>query len=306
MPIKKPSSVVTIVLTWNSADFIEECLSSLIKSSYPTNILVVDNNSSDNTREVISKKFPKIKLVNSGSNIGYAGGNNFGIKIAQKENPEYIFLLNPDATVQKDCLKNLISRMNSEKDVGLASPIILYNDSKVIWYAGSSINWHNGVTSHIGANEIDEGQYSNNLHTERANGCAMIIRASKLREVGLMDEHYFLYYEETDWSVRFSNAGYSIGLVPAAITWHKASSSTGGHKSALYHYYMTRNRLYFMSKFTESRSKYFFARSIIGSWFSLVAILRKFGVTVFKNCLRGVAAGYYDYSKSKFGRRKTI
>jgi GT2 family glycosyltransferase len=296
--------VVSLVLTWNSADCITECLKSLQDSHLRTEIVVVDNDSKDNTREIIGSQFPTVRCINTRANLGYAGGNNVGIKYALEElNATYIFILNPDATIDPNCLNKLVARMKSEKRLAGVSPIIYKHGSKEIWYAGSDINWKTGATPHIGFRETDVNKYRKNKYTQRLNGCAMLLRTEAVKEVGLMDEKYFLYYEETDWSVRFTKAGYMLGLEPSARADHQVSTSTGGSTSPLYQYYMSRNKLYFIHKFQPRRFHSFVWHSTLHYAVDLLRIFHHRGFMVTYKIAKARARGYKDYWMSNFGKQ---
>ncbi len=303
MKIKKPK-IVSIVLTWNSADTIEECLNSLDRSSYKTDIIVVDNNSSDKTRDIILKKFPTIKLINTNVNLGYAGGNNVGIAQAINKHAEYIFILNPDAKVHVDCVNQLLKRIQDEKDLAGVSPKIYHSGSNEIYFAGSLIHWHNGVTTQPGG--ADRGQFNSTLYTERLSGCAMLLSVRAIKKVGIMDERFFLYYEETDWSISFQKAGFKLGLVVDALVWHKASSSTGGFLSPLYHYYMTRNKLLFIQKRRPLMLPLVILLSSLNNIYKLTIISKKYGLKKASLIMRAILEGYFDFVIRKFGRRDTI
>jgi GT2 family glycosyltransferase len=296
-------SVVTIVLTWNSEDFVEECLGSLQASRYPTGVLVVDNDSSDGTRDLVGTRFSDVRLVNSGANLGYAGGNNLGMRLVLKEAaPDYVFVLNPDASVSPDCIGTMVERMERDQTLAIASPVIYYHGTDRIWYAGSRVNWWTGATPQIGSNTSGV-THSFAPYTDRANGCALMARTSAVGRVGLMEERYFLYYEEADWSTRFIRAGYRVGLVADAAVWHQNSASTGGGTNPLYQYYMTRNRLLFMSKFQPSRRLSTYVFSICNSCRNLGIIWRKTSTSRARLCGDAILKGYVDFRHGAFGHQ---
>lgn len=299
----KNPKVVTLVLTWNSADFITECLDSVLNSMFQTDVLVVDNNSADSTREIISERYPHIRIVNTGSNLGYSGGNNLGILHARVDNPKYILILNPDAKLDPACIGKLVSNAETNRSNAVVSPVIYFSDSRRIWYAGSEINWKDGTTPQPGYGDLDIGQFDNVSTTGRANGCAMLVRCSAIDRVGLMDENFFLYYEETDWSVRFIRAGYKIGFEPSAKVWHAVSSSTGGNLGFVYNYYMTRNRLYFMNKYGQKISPLVLMRLFLQSGFRLIVVFKKHRAKIFWCVCYAQLKGYLDYSKRKLGKQ---
>lgn len=297
------NSVTTIILTWNSASFIADCLRSVIDSGFPTNIVVVDNDSSDNTRALVSRKFPEVTLINTGDNLGYAGGNNYAMRLLMAGPADYFFILNPDATIYPGCLEMLQKRMESEPQLAAASPMVYQSSDKRIWDAGGEINWKNGQTPHIGDGQLDTGQFDTKAYTARMNGCAMLVRKSVLQTVGLFDESYFLYFEETDWSVACLNAGYKLGFVPQAKAYHAASAATGGQHSPVYEYYLTRNRLYFMHKHRDKASKSYLLRISYVQCYNLLATLRVYGWKPFLRALRYQVLGTRDYFLSHLGRQ---
>jgi len=295
--VKRKPKVVSIVLTWNAADFVCQALDSLQKSSFPTEILVIDNDSADATRDVVTANFPDVKLINTGENLGYAGGNNFGIEVALEENPDYIFILNPDAFVDANCLATLVQRMESERSVAAVSPIIYNAESRQPWFAGSWIRWRTGETVQIST--IDAKQ----KYTERINGCAVLVRANAIQKTGLMDARYFLYYEESDWSVRFTARGYKNGLEPNAVAWHNVSSSTGGGLSPLYQYYMARNRLLFVKKHRPNFLPIVMFSSLHIAYHDIILISKRSGLANAIRCAKAMMRGQMDFFFGRFGRR---
>ncbi|RJQ35840.1 glycosyltransferase family 2 protein [Candidatus Microgenomates bacterium] len=300
----KQPLVYTIVLTWNSKEFIEKCINSVLASTYPTEILIIDNNSTDGTEEYIRKKFNSVKFIQNNKNLGYAGGNNVGIREALKMKADFIFILNPDATIAQNCISELVNTMLLDTEIGMASPKIYYQSNpKKIWFAGGIIDWKKGLTPHIGYNEVDRGQYNSNSYMDRVCGCAVMIRTESLNKIGLLDENYFLYFEETDLSVRFTNNRYKLLYVSEAECWHKTSSSTGGHFSPLYQYYMTRNNLYFMSKYGGKYSYIFllhFLNRNVKNIFQIIIVKKNKSLPVIISLLKGVM----DYYLHNFGKQR--
>ena len=252
--------VVTIVLGYHSRDYVGDCIESVLASRVPSRVLFVDNASGDGSDDYIRERFAgrDVEVLQSGSNLGYAGGNNVGIRAAMKWNPEFILVLNPDTVLDPECIGRLVAVLEQQPNAGLASPMIHYaGGEKRIWYAGSDMDWDRGISGHIGLGHTDDGSYGPAGPTFRACGAAMLARTSAIEKVGLMDDVYFLYYEEIDWSMRFKEAGYEIWFVPEAVCHHAVGSSTDGADSALYRYYMTRNNLLFMSRFGGAHERTF-------------------------------------------------
>jgi len=204
-------------------------------------VIVVDNASQQDEASLIAKQYPHVKAIRSNKNLGFAGGNNLGIKAAKGK---YLFLINNDTIFNGFHVEALINRLESSSNIGIICPKIRFTwGNKIIQYAGythlSTITVRNRA---IGFGEEDKGQYNTAHPTPYAHGAAMLIKREAITKVGLMPECYFLYYEELDWSMMFTRAGYEIWYDPACTIYHKESQSTGLN-SPLRTYYITRNRL---------------------------------------------------------------
>lgn len=240
--------VVVIVLNWNGSADTLCCLESLEKVTYPgCEVLVVDNGSTDESVAILRRAFPHVNLIETGQNLGFVGGNNVGLEYARGSGAEYALLLNNDTEVAPDFLDHLVAAAESDGQVGITGPSIYYFDEPdTFWSAGGSIDWKKGVTSMIGINQIEQGQYGTQPHlVDFVTGCALLIKMDVVNKVGMLDPRFFLYYEETEWCVRVRNAGYDILHVPASKIWHKISP-VAREASPMVHYYMTRNRLLFL------------------------------------------------------------
>lgn len=204
-------------------------------------VIVVDNASKNREAETISQRYPLVKVIKSERNLGFAGGNNLGIQAAQGR---YLFLINNDTIFKEFNIQALIDRLESSPDIGIVCPKIRFAwNNNPIQFAGYSKLSRITVRNYaIGFNEEDHGQYDTAHSTPYAHGAAMLIRREVINKVGLMPECYFLYYEEIDWSMMFTRAGYQIWYEPKCTIFHKESQTTGQH-SPLRTYYLTRNRL---------------------------------------------------------------
>lgn len=238
--------VSIITVNYNQAQVTLEMIASLRHLSYPNvEIIVVDNASRPEEPNVIGI-LPGIKLLCAEKNLGFAGGNNLGIKEAEGE---YLFFLNNDTEVDPGALEPLVTLFTQQAKAGIASPKILYHESgEQIQYAGSKgMNPWTGRSVTIGALERDSGQYDAVYKTPIIDGAAMMVPARVVREVGLMPEIYFLYYEELDWCEIIKRNGYESFYVGTAKVYHKESMSVG--KSSLVKtYYMNRNRLLYIRR----------------------------------------------------------
>ena len=240
--------VSIILLNWNGAEDTLECLSSLKLIDYDNyEIIVVDNNSSDPDFEIIQNRSGDSidKIIRNDKNLGFAGGNNVGIQYALENGAEFIMLLNNDTVVEKDFLSNLINDCDDYLQTGLYTPMINYFSNKnIIWSAGGYISKikASGFSSGTNRNDIE---FSENSYCTFASGCCMLIRREVFEKIGLLNENYFLYLEDTDFCYRITNAGYKILYVGSSKIYHKVSSTTSKSNSLLPLYFSLRNRLYF-------------------------------------------------------------
>jgi len=240
--------VLIVVLNWNGLADTLACLESMRRLEYPAyEVLVVDNGSSDGSPAAIRERFPDVTLIETGENLGFAGGNNVGIRHALEIGADYVLLLNNDTEVSPDFLSRLVDAAEADSQVGMAGPTIYYYDRpEVIWSAGGEIDWRRGCTRMVGLDERDDGQFGGApREVDFITGCAVLVRATALRQAGLLDERFFMYYEEVEWCVRTRRAGFRIVHVPQAHIWHKIAPSAQSDSPRV-HYYMTRNRLLFL------------------------------------------------------------
>jgi len=240
--------VVIIVLNWNNPANTLECLASLAHVDCPPHeIVVVDNGSSDDSARVIRAAYPCVPVIETGDNLGYVGGNNVGLEYARTVHADYVLLLNNDTEVAPDFLGLLVAATETSPAVGVVGPTIYYFDQPdVIWSAGGAIDWSRGRTRMIGLDQVDQGQFGESPRpVDFVTGCALLARMSVVKQVGLLDPRFFAYYEETEWCVRVTHAGFKILHVPQARIWHKISP-VAREAAPQVNYYMTRNRLLFL------------------------------------------------------------
>ena len=217
-------------------------------------VIVVDNGSMENEASILQERYPNIIVIRSDKNLGFAGGNNFGIKAAKGK---YIYLTNNDTVFKDFNPEVLIKRLEFSPKIGMVCPKIRFAwANNPIQYAGytplSSITVRNYA---IGFGEEDNGQYDTAHQTPYAHGAAMMLKREVIDKVGLMPECYFLYYEELDWSMMITRAGYEIWYEPASTIYHKESQSTG-QNSPLRTYYITRNRILLVKRNWSGVTKY--------------------------------------------------
>ncbi|MBN2237892.1 MAG: glycosyltransferase family 2 protein [Bacteroidales bacterium] len=250
MPRSKINSfplVSIVTVNFNQAETTIELIESLNQISYPNiEIIVVDNASEEEDSEIIKEKYPRIKLIKSVINYGFAGGNNLGIMQARGE---FVLLLNNDIIVEPHFLEPLVKKLIDEPEYGSVSPKIrYYYRDNILQYAGfTEINKWTIRNKTIGQDEVDQGQYDMDYDTAYSHGAAMLVPMKVIKKVGMMSYEFFLYYEEADWCMRMRNAGYKIGYMGHSMVYHKGSV-TVGKSSALRIHYLTRNRLVFMRR----------------------------------------------------------
>lgn len=266
----KVKKIFLVLLHYKGLSLTEDCLSSLAKiktGSFEVAILVVINNPEEDYAS-LSKKFPAAVFLETNQNLGFAEGNNVGLRYALENGADAVLLLNNDTFVAPDFLLKLLAAARRQKKGGLFVPKIYFAPGwefhhdrylpsqlgKVLWFAGGRVDWANIATPHRGVDEVDVGQYDTLAPVEFASGCALLVKKEVFEKVGLLEGKYFLYYEDADFCQRALRKGFRIFYVPEAKIWHKvaASSQIGGD---LQDYFMVRNQLLFGWRFAPWRSK---------------------------------------------------
>lgn len=242
--------VIIIILNWNHPEDTLACLHSVVALHYPAGnmqILVVDNGSSDKSAAPIRAAFPDIELIQIGVNLGYAGGNNVGIRCALAHGADYVWLLNDDATVAPDALKLLVRAAESHPGAGFLGPMVRIREQPDrILSAGGFFG--PGMTSQQrGLGELDRSQYSVVAKVDYLSGCALLVSRVALERIGMLDEQFFAYGEDVEWCYRGKQAGFDVLFVPEALAWHPDTRERD-QGSARVTYYISRNRLLFLRK----------------------------------------------------------
>lgn len=249
---KNKPFVSIITINYNQLAVTCEMLDSVRKLSYPhLEIILVDNASQTNPQTIFEARYPEVRFVRSEENLGFSGGNNLGIRVAQGD---YLFLVNNDTELQEGSIEQLLALFEAIPNLGVVSPLICYfpdektEHKEIIQYAGTTaVNDYTARNSTIGWMEENKGQYASPVSTPYAHGAAMMLPRKVIEQVGLMPESFFLYYEELDWCEQIRRAGFEVYVEPRAKIYHKESVSVG-KLSTLKTYYLTRNRIFFMRR----------------------------------------------------------
>jgi GT2 family glycosyltransferase len=244
-------SVHIVVLNWNGKSDTVECLTNLHSVSYPNRkIVVVDNGSTDGSEEAIKAAFPDVTLIQTGENLGYAEGNNVGIRHAMECGADFVFILNNDTTTDTEVVTAMVAQAEKNPSAAILGPkIYFYERPDIINSAGGHLDYETLARGHIGYGVRDDGTvYASVAAVEWITGCAMLLRLSVLREVGFFDRDFFLICEELDLCTRIRKRGFEILFVPEAKLWHKVSAAFDGNFSAVYCYYFFRNSLLYVWK----------------------------------------------------------
>ena len=253
------------IITINYNGLNDTCaLIETIPNNDQLEVIVVDNASKNQEAETdtISQKYPHVKVIKSKKNLGFAGGNNLGIKAAQGK---YLFFINNDTIFKEFNVQALINRLESSPTIGVVCPKIRFAwGNNPIQFTGYTPLTKITVRNRsIGFGEEDQGQYNTPHPTPYAHGAAMLIKREAIDKTGLMPECFFLYYEELDWSMMFTRAGYQIWYEPQCTIYHKESQSTG-QNSPLRTYYIARNRLLLVKRNWNGVTKYLSYAYLIG------------------------------------------
>lgn len=276
MPIQRDMSpsVSIVVLTWNGRDLTLDCLSSLSSLEYPNRqVIVVDNGSSDSTVKAIRDQFPDVSVIRNNSNLGFAEGNNIGIRYALKHSADYVLILNNDTLVAPNMLAKLVDLAESKPEIGMVGPQVhCLDQADTLFAAGSFISWAKGTIWHRGMFEparllTDVGDPE---PVDFITGCGLLVRRQLIETAGILDPAFYLNFEDVEWSVRARHHGFEIWYEPQSIMWHKISASLG-RGSAQNTYYMTRNALMFFSRNAPARLRWLAVSRIIARTILTVA-----------------------------------
>jgi GT2 family glycosyltransferase len=296
----QPPFVSVITLNYNQTDVTCAFLESTRAWTYPHyEILVCDMASAVNpTEKILAGNYPNTRLLLSNKNLGFAGGNNWGMRQAKGD---YYFIVNNDTEVTPQLLEKLLEPFAKDGSIGVTCPKIMFFDQpEVIQYAGfNPMNHFTGRTTSIGIGEKDEGQHNEPRATFGAHGCAMMVKKEVVEKVGMFPEKFFLYYEEWDWSARIRKAGYKIWYTPQATIYHKESLSVG-KSNPMKVYYHTRNRILYIRRNAGMFEKLVFSLFFLIFTFpkNVAAYLLRGQFAQLKYFIKGAIWNVYSSSRS--------
>lgn len=263
--------VAVVIVNWNGLADTTACVSSLAKvksTRAQVDVVVVDNGSTDGSHIALAKLTPKPYIIALPDNQGFTGGTNAGMRYAYQAKYDYVWLLNNDTRVDPRAVDPLIeaarggdaisgSKIYFERGREFHKSRYKKTDlGRVLWYAGGIIDWDNMYASHRGVDEVDRGQYDTKEQTPFITGCSMFIPREVIEKVGYMDDRFYLYLEDVDYSLRAQKAGYRLLYAPESRLWHKNAGSTAKPGHGLHEYYLTRNRLLVGMRYAPLRTKF--------------------------------------------------
>jgi len=299
--------VAIVIVNWNGYEDTRRCLESLKQLQYERySVIVVDNASSDESEEKLRRDFPEHTILQAGSNLGFAGGANVGIRCAVDRGADYILLLNNDTIVEGELLTRLIQTIERSEGTGLAAPKIAYmSQPEKVWAYGGAFNVNTGSALHF-LNEVELERFVKQppwyLYVP---ACALLIKRKCIEDVGLLSERFFHLAEDVEYSIRAQERGWSIALDPSVTVLHKGSASMPRF-SPLYNYYEQRNRLLVIQQYRMGRNSLWLSmrdRFIIGArLLSTIGTIDK--LSSLPQGARLLALSVYDFYRGKDGKRE--
>lgn len=244
----KSAHVVVLILHWNNASDTLRCLEAVFASHYAdVQVVVVDNGSGNDSAAVIRNAWPTLTVLETGCNLGYAGGNNVGIEYALAQNADYVLLLNDDTVIEPQTVPALVEAAQVHPEAGFLGPKVycLEEPQRLITVGGYLDKAWRPI--HRGLGQWDGGQYNEITAVDFLSGSALLIRRKVIEQVGVLDPRFFAYREDVDWCYRGRQAGFKALYVPEARVWHPDTRQRDA-ESPLVTYYITRNSLLFAAK----------------------------------------------------------
>lgn len=286
-----------VTVLYKSNTVIEDFIKSLSRQTFKDfHLYIVDNNPYDTDYILLQKlldiyHLPATSIIKNEKNVGVAEANNQGIRASLAAGFTHTLLLNNDIEITQETLLSEMVKFATLHNEQLLIPKILFHGSRRIWMAGGKLLVNRGTTDHVGGLQLDNGDYDQPAYFNYAPTCFMLINNSVFDKIGLMDDRYFVYYDDTDFIFRAIKSGYRIYYLPKCEVFHKVSISTGGVDSHFTIHYMTRNRLFFVRK---NYNGYAFFRALFYTFFDILRVARRYyDLGRWKVTLRAMVMGMF-------------
>lgn len=296
--------VSVILVNYNGLAYNDTCILSVLESEWEgqLHIYVVDNGSADESMRTLEERWggdPCLSFLYMGENMGFSAANNAGIRQAVKDGTDYILLLNNDTCIEKTMIREMVYAELKYRNCITVPKIYYYDRPDVIWSAGGGFSRIVKKPVSYGEGQKDASEYETEKKCQNGNGCCLLMRTETLKKVGLLDESFFLYYEDTEFFMRAGEQAVNIIYVPAAKMYHKVNGSTKGNDNPACVYYITRNWLMCHKKHLKTGNYvlfliYFLANR--GAWMCIWAVLGR------HEQVKAVWRGIHDFIKGKTGK----
>ena len=279
-------NTAVVLVNYNGLEDTKACIESILKSSIECSIVVIDNASKEDDGSKINQFNSNITVIRNSDNLGFAGANNVGILWALEHDFEYILLLNNDTVVDRDMIRLLLEETNEET---VAVPAMYYFSApKELWYGGGKINRYTGNCEHLNLDHKQQVSF--------ATGCCMLLSREVINKAGLLDERYFMYCEDLDYSIRLAKKHIKILYIPEAKLYHKVGRTSGGSGTPFSDYYITRNRLNCIRQHSDCFTRFAYPFSLISRY------IRAMEGRVRKREFKAFLEGIKDHKNDKWGR----
>jgi GT2 family glycosyltransferase len=301
----KYPKVCIIILNWNGLKDTLECLDSILGLDYENyNVIVVDNGSLDRSVEIIRERFPSVIMIESNRNLGYTGGNNIGIQYALEHSADYIWLLNNDTIISADCLRKMVEIAETDPQIGLLSPVIYYeNQRDRMQFCGTVFNKASDILlTNMKQIELSNAAYDRGLLLW---GTALLIKRCVIATIGCLDDLFFAYFEDIDYSLRARKKGFKTAVVSSAKIYHKDASSSGGKNSPVRVYYYMRNLNLLWKKHLKGAAKLSWQFNYIKLSIATIGFYKKNGMKMSETaCFDGIWDGISNLGGALSGNNK--
>jgi GT2 family glycosyltransferase len=299
------SLVVTVIPNWNLKEDLGECLTSLEMQTHQRHIVVViDNGSTDGSKEFVQEAFPEVHLISLPQNLGYAAALNVGVEFALSQSAEFVFALNNDTILKPDTISHLISVLEADTTIGVATPkILFYDNPDLIFGLGDRIYPFLPLPVGLGYKWHDRPRFSGIMEFDYITGCAMMIRSQVFRRIGLFDTSYFMYYEDGDFCRRVRENGYRIVCVGNSIIYHKAALSTSKNQPFSTQI-RARNRILFYRRYRHGPHPFFtYVLLVLVAVWRLIGFLLRGQGDLVKPYLLGLWEGWHEPLSTSSGAK---